>query len=193
MSHSIARALSILGHPALVMPAAVLLMLRGAGPGTLGRAAIGFAACGALVMGWSAWQVRRGRWRHVDASAQGERGTLNRFLLVLLPAGAALAWLAAAPSLALSLGLAAAIPLTALLCARGCTLSLHVAFAAYAAMLLWRVSPWATVAGLAFAAAVSWSRRVLGRHAPRDLVAGATAGACAGIVYWRLAAHMGTA
>ena len=33
------------------------------------------------------WQVRRGRWAHVDASARHERGHLNRFLFMALAAG----------------------------------------------------------------------------------------------------------
>ncbi|HEU4408401.1 MAG TPA: hypothetical protein VFS43_24265 [Polyangiaceae bacterium] len=74
MSRLLARALSIAGHPLLVLPAAVMAPLAARGQG-LRRAlpfALGFAAAGALVMGYSWWQVRRRRWAHVDASNQQE-------------------------------------------------------------------------------------------------------------------------
>src|SRR3546814_3323973 len=73
-----------------------------------------------------------------------------------------------------------------MLSARWCKLSLHVAFAMYAAVLLVQLSWLACVAGIVFVAAVAWSRLVLDRHAPRDLVAGAIAGLLAGLAFWRL-------
>jgi membrane-associated phospholipid phosphatase len=79
----------------------------------------------------------------------------------------------------------------ALFSATWCKLSLHVAFATYAALLLWRVGPLATALALVFAAALAWSRWVLERHAPRDLAVGALAGGAAGLVFWRALAWQG--
>src|SRR3546814_14612736 len=62
-----------------------------------------------------------------------------------------------------------------MLSARWCKLSLHVAFAMYAAVLLVQQSWLACVAGILFVAAVAWSRLVLDRHATSDPVAGAIA------------------
>ena len=183
----VARTLSIMGHPLVLLPAAALLALGAAGDrDALPRAVLGFAAIGTVVMGWSWWQVRHARWQHVDASAQGERRSLNMFVFVLLVAGAALAWRFAPGPLALGIGVSAALVLCALSSARWCKLSLHVGFAVLAALMLWRIGTWATLLGLCFAAAVAWSRLALGRHVPRDVYAGAIAGALAGAAFWWL-------
>lgn len=183
----LARALSIIGHPLLLLPAAALLAMAAGGERqALMPAALAFALFGAAVLAWSWWQVRHARWRHVDASTRTERRSLNRVLLWALLAGTVLAWQSGAVALARGLAVACVVLLAALLTARWCTLSLHVAFAVLAAALLWAVSAWAALAALAFAAALAWSRLALARHAPRDLAAGALAGAAAGALFWWL-------
>ena len=186
----LARTLSILGHPVLVLPVAVWFA---AAPGYArgGRMLAGFAVFGLLVMGWSWWQVRRGRWLHVAASAHAERRALNRFLLFALAFGTLLAWRFAAAPVALAIALSGLLVFAAVLSARWCKLSLHVAFATYAAVLLWRLGLWAVGLGLAFATALAWSRLVLERHAQRDLFAGAVAGGAAGLLFWRLLGWQG--
>ena len=185
-----ARTLSRLGHPGLELPVAVWVA---AAPGYArgGRMLAGFAVFGLLVMGWSWWQVRRGRWLHVDASAHAERRALNRFLLFALAFGTLLAWRSAAAPVALAIALSGLLVVAAVLSARWCKLSLHVAFATYAAVLLWRLGLWAVGRGLAFATALAWSRLVLERHAQRDLFAGAVAGGAAGLLFWRLLGWQG--
>ncbi len=191
-SDRLARAVSILGHPLLVLPAALMLptALRGGDPRTLLAAFAGFALFATFVMGWSWWQVRRGRWAHVDASQQSERRSLNRILLVLIGLGALLAWLALpAPDLALALALSAGIIAVAVMTARWWKLSLHIAFAVYAAGLMWPLGGIVLAVCCTFAAGIAWSRLRLSRHRPRDLVAGAAAGLLAAMVYWP-ALHM---
>lgn len=169
MPHALARALSIFGHPMLVLPLAVVTLALARGERvTAVWSAAGFGAFAALVMGYSAWQVRRGRWAHVDASARHERGHLNRFLFVAM---------------------SAAMILAAMATARWCKLSLHMAFAVFAAWLLRELGTIWTLAALLFAVAVAWSRLALRRHEPRDLVAGAIAGTLAGAAFWPLAAR----
>lgn len=188
MPHHIARALSILGHPLLILPLAVLLLLAANGNQAqrMLQVALGFAVFALVVMGYSWRQVQGRRWAHVDASQRQERRSLNRFLfLALASAAVASLWLTALRELTLGLALAAALVLVAMLGARWFKLSLHVAFATFAACLLLRIGAWAMLAGMAFAAAVAWSRLILSRHAPRDLVAGAIAGAGAGFAYWQ--------
>lgn len=187
MRNRIARIISILGHPLLVLPAALTLpaALRNDDPHALRWMLTGFALFAALVLGGAWLQVRRGRWAHVDASEPSERRSLNRVLWVALVVGAVATWRGLpAPDLGLTLALSAVIVSLAMLTVRACKLSLHVAFSVFAASLLW---PWgvaAVAAGLAFASAVGWSRLHLGRHRPRDLVAGAGAGALASLLYW---------
>src|SRR3546814_3291224 len=106
----------------------------------------------------------------VDASGRGERRSLNRFLLLLFAVATLATWAWASREFALGLALSALLVAAAMLSARWCKLSLHVAFAMYAAVLLVQLSWLACAAGILFVAAVAWSRLVLDRHAPRDLV-----------------------
>ena len=175
-----ARLVSILGHPLLVLPLALLLPMATIDAAGTARAAAGIAVCAALVLGWSWWRVRRGHWRHVDASNVHERRSLNVFLLPLFVLGALLA--SPQPGLSLRLALAAAIIAVALLATRWCKLSLHAAFAVYAALLLGAWQPAAGVAMLLFAIAITASRLALARHGMRDVVAGSVVGGLAGLL-----------
>lgn len=186
MNRSLARAVSIFGHPMVVLPAAAvaLTLVRGEYRMALWMAA-GFAAFAAVVMAYSAWQVRRGRWSHVDASNSGERRSLNRFLLVALLLSTVLAATAGhSRELTWGLGLSAAMVGVAMLTARWWKLSLHMAFVVFAACLLtFGATWWVGLMALAFAALVAWSRLALQRHVPRDLVAGIVTGALAGVAF----------
>lgn len=185
MTDLIARSVSILGHPLVVMPAAVLaLMVLQSGGRNAGWALAGLLATGLLIMLFSRHQVRRGRWQHVDASGKEERSSLNRFLLALLIV-ATLACLLGGASrpMTLGLGLSAAMLVVAMATARWCKLSLHLAFATFAALLLASLSWWVGLAGLLFAAVVAWSRLHMQRHVPRDLIAGGCTGLLAGLAF----------
>ena len=191
MQRAAARALSILGHPLPVLMLTLLALAAhdGIAAGALLRMALGFALAAAIVIAYSLWRVRRGDWHHVDASGVGERRHLNRFLLLVLLASALLAAAGSQPRLAMLLALAALPVAFAMASARWWKLSLHLAFAVFAAVLLLRISWWASAAMAAFAALLAWSRLRLARHAPRDLVAGACAGALAGLLAWRSVPH----
>lgn len=186
MNRSFARAVSLFGHPMLVLPLAVVALAaaRGQYRAALWLAA-GFAIFAAVVMGYSAWQVRRGRWSHVDASDTRERHTLNRFLLITLVAATVLSPLLwNSHELTLGLGLCAAMVATAMLTARWWKLSLHMAFVVFSAcLLLLGTNAWIGGVALVFAALVAWSRLTLQRHVPRDLVAGISTGALAGVLF----------
>ncbi len=195
MSRAFARSVSILGHPLATLPAALALTtaLHRHDPAGALRIVAGALVAGAAVMLASWRRVRSGRWVHVDASAPGERRDLNRGLLVGLSIAALVAWAIAHDAFtALALALASALIALALLTARFWTLSLHVAFAVFAAMLLWPSGTALMAAGIAFAALVGWSRLRLARHRPRDLVAGTLAGTAAGLAHGALAGALPT-
>ena len=193
MVNLIARSVSILGHPLLLMPAAVLALLAAHSEGRqAGWVLAGLLALGLMVMLFSHSQVRRGHWQHVDASGKEERSSLNRFLLAMLVAATlACLLLGASTPLTLGLGLSVAMLVVALATARWCKLSLHLAFATFAALLLASLSWWVGLAGLLFAVVLAWSRLHLQRHVPRDLVAGAGTGLLAGLAFLHFA-HAGT-
>jgi membrane-associated phospholipid phosphatase len=181
----LARALSIVGHPALLMPAAVAQRASRAGvPPDLLPAALATALVVALTVGiFSVVQVRAGRWTHVDASQPRERSQLNVFLVALLLALAVLLWaVGQRPSLALG-PLVVALPvLLGLALRKRLKLSLHTTFAVFAAALVWP-HPWWTPAVLALAAGVAWSRLALRRHTLPEVLLGLLVGAALGVAF----------
>ena len=182
MRVAVARAVSIVGHPVVLMLVAALISASAQGASHQQLRLIGgaLATFAAIVIGFSWLQVRAGRWSHVDASVRNERNSLNVFLVTLCLLSAVLLWfLTHRPYMSVALALSGALILTALLSARWVKVSLHVAFAAFATALLWPIKV-AFIAGVLVTAAVMWSRLVLGRHVAADVLAGLLLGAAAG-------------
>jgi membrane-associated phospholipid phosphatase len=185
MRVAVARAVSIAGHPVVLLLVAALIAAstRGASLRQLWLISGALVTLGVVVLGFSWLQVRAGRWSHIDASVRNERNSLNVFLGVLCLLGAVLLWfLTRRPYMSLGLALSGALIVIALLIARWVKVSLHVAFAAFATALLWPIKL-AVVAGVLLTAAVVWSRLVLGRHVAADVAAGLLLGAAAGGAY----------
>ena len=177
-----ARALSIVGHPAVLMPVAVSAAASGPGaPPQLLRVALGTAVAVAVIVGlYSLWQVHRGRWAHVDASHPAERNQLNLVLAGLLCAAAGLLWaLGQPPAVAAGPLLAALLVLLTHALRRWLKVSLHAAFALFAAALVWPYLP-GTLAIGALALGVAWSRLVLRRHTLAEVLTGLLFGAAFG-------------
>lgn len=182
MRIAIARAVSIVGHPVVLLLAAALIAAstRGASLGQLRFIGAAMLTLGVIVLGYSWLQVRAGRWSHVDASDAKERTSLNLFLAALCFFSAALLWFQShRPYMPFALALSGSLIVIALLVARWVKVSLHAAFAAFATALLWPIVL-AVVAGTLITAAVVWSRLVLGRHVVADVAAGLVLGAAAG-------------
>jgi membrane-associated phospholipid phosphatase len=181
----LARAVSIVGHPVVLVLVAALIAAstRGASLQQLRLIGGALVTLGVIVLGYSWLQVRAGRWSHVDASVRNERNSLNGFLVVLCLLSSALLWfLTRRPHMSVALALSGALIVTALITARWVKVSLHAAFAAFATALLWPIKL-AVVAGVLVTAAVVWSRLVLGRHIAADVIAGLLLGVTAGVAY----------
>jgi hypothetical protein len=182
---ALARVLSVVGHPALTMPVVALgqAWCLGAPGAVMVRLALVLVILlGALAV-YVVRQVRAGRWLHPDASLPVERSRLNRFLLVLMPLGALLSLVVLHEAhLATALGLGSAMVGAAVLLRQRLKLSLHVAFAVFAA-LVWLPAVVVTLGWALLAAGVAWSRCVLGRHTWPDVWAGVLVGVVAGGVY----------
>lgn len=180
--NTLARLVSVVGHPLIMMPAAVLAKMavletpmRGVGL----TMAIILMICGSI-FAFARHQVSRRRWVDTDASQPAERRSLTITTAVALMAVTLALWISDMPSaLAAGTGAAAIILLSAIMLSRWCKLSLHVSFAVFAAMLFWP-HPIIVLAGLGFAALVGWSRLKLSRHGPIDVMAGSAVGLCAG-------------
>ena len=184
MKQRAARLASILIHPAVVMAVAASIAAGAARPGSnVAWQAPGVAVMAAVVvMAYSTWQARSGRWSHIDASQGHERSQLNRFASgVLLALAAVLAATGSHPAIVIAIALSGLIVLIAQLLRGRLKSSLHVAFAAFAACIVWP-HPWAFVALLLATVVVAWSRLVLRRHDVSELVVGAVIGlACGGL------------
>ena len=182
---AVARAVSIVGHPVVLVFVAALISASGRGASLQQLRWIGgaLATLGVIVLGFSYVQVRTGRWSHVDASVRNERNSLNVFLVVLCFLSALLLWLVTRRlSMSVALALSGALVVVARLVARWVKVSLHAAFAAFATALLWPIKI-AVVGGMVVTAAVVWSRLVLGRHVAADVIAGLLLGVAAGGAY----------
>lgn len=186
---AVARTLSILGHPALLMPGAVVWasIARNAPPSVLFTAASASVFVALCVGVYSAVQVRAGRWAHVDASVPRERGQLNLFLALLLFGTAGALWWSGLPRpVFMGLALSGGLVVVGHLLRRWLKVSLHAGFAVFAAGLSW---PSPVAFGLlALAAGVCWSRLVLRRHTLAEIVVGCVAGGVAGFGFHLCAA-----
>lgn len=180
MDNPLARLVSVSGHPAVLMPVAAVI----ASPDTTVTAAVVVSlVCATVVVGYSVYKARRGDWGHIDASLPVERAQLNsRVGLGLLAAAGVLALAGLHAGVSLAVGLSGLIVLAGHVLRSLAKLSLHVAFAVFAAFLVWPSH--AAAAGLAAAAvAVGWSRIALRRHVPADIMLGALVGASGGWVF----------
>jgi hypothetical protein len=147
-------------------------------------AAVGVSlVCACAVLGYSLYKARLGDWVHVDASVPAERAQLNvRIGMGLLLAAGAL-WLAGLHvGFPLVAGLSGLIVATGHLFRHVAKLSLHVAFAVFAAFIVWPNHA-AAVALALVAAGVAWSRLALRRHVPADIILGGLVGTAAELAF----------
>ena len=187
MGDSAARAVSIAGHPAMLMPVAVAI----AAPTHIRSAALAVSlVCAGAVLGYSLYKARRGQWAHMDASVPAERAQLNLRVGAGLLATAGALWLAGVHA-----GFPVVVGLSGLIVAAGhlfrgmAKLSLHVAFAVFAAFLVWPNHLAAATLALT-AIGVAWSRLALQRHVAADIILGALAGAAAGLAFHMAVARL---
>ena len=182
---AIARSLSILGHPLVVIPVAVVTLVLH--ERTSSATLIVSVICGiaGVVLAFSFWQVRRGQWQHIDASALAERRSLNVFLAIVLFLGAAIAFYQLpGPGLSLGLLLSGLLIVAVMLASPWVKLSLHASFAAFAVLLLWPLKLWYVALASVAAAGICWSRVVLGRHTVVEVLGGSLLGGLFGACFW---------
>lgn len=181
MPSPLARWISILWHPVIAVSVSVLLATAQVGHAGEGRdVRLSIGALLLVVAGFIAWQLGRGRWAHVDAIRSDDRRGLNHFLLVVLVAATALAWVRGVPGLAIGLGAATACMAIVVLCARWLKISQHCLFATLPLAWLWPSIP-LTILFTAMALLVAASRLVLGRHTRAEVLCGIGLGAAAAI------------
>ena len=176
MGQRLARSLSVVGHPFMLLPASVgaVSVLRGGTPRAAAALTFLFLAVsvGVLV------GIESARFNDFDVS---ERQRRPGFYVLVIGATLALAvWLRNEAGALRACAIAGVILGACGLLNRWSKASLHTAFALYAAGL-W--GTWSVGAGLALvplAASVAWSRVHLGRHSSSEVCIGAAVGLVGG-------------
>jgi hypothetical protein len=127
--------------------------------------------------------VRSGRWRDADVSVREERKRFYPIAIPLSALGTIVMWLAGAPRYILRGGIVTLMLLViAAITNLRFKISLHVLFAAYCTMILFRVNAVCGAAALILAALVFWSRLFLSRHTLSETISGAGLGMAGGFV-----------
>lgn len=182
--HHFARYVSLVGHPFVALPASVgaISALRGGDVHAASVLALVFVAVSLAIL-FGIWV---GRFNNFDVSARERR---PRFYLSLVGAMLVIAFGIRddADALGACLIASAVVGVCGVL-NRWTKVSLHTAFALYAAGLWGAWSMGAAFVAMAIAALVAWSRVYLGRHSWSEIRAGAAVGLVGGAVL--LARHL---
>jgi hypothetical protein len=193
MRHTLARALSIVGHPLCVVPLTSLVAIASHGLGwrAVWVTAIFFVSLSLIVLAFAWRQVRAGRWQDIRRK-QRDRAALvellpryrsfHRRLHQLSP-------VAASRPHARALDVGEPRGSGDAFIALG-QVSLHVGFLVYSTAILWYSGVWFVAIGLCLATAVAWSRLELRRHALVEVVLGSVVGGIAGLLFWVLLLHL---
>ena len=178
----LARAVSIVGHPIIVLPGSALVVSARDGlPVQSFAIVLIMTTIGLALIFWARRKVRRGAWEHVDASRPAERRQWNGAVLTVLVLAAALCF-TVDPYAAVVIGAAALIILTAMLLSARLKLSQHMAFVALATVIVAFRDPALAAALVVFAFLIAWSRLALDRHTFLEVIAGAITGVLAGVI-----------
>ncbi len=173
----VARWISILGHPFIVLPLAVALTSKSIETTWV---LIGVMAVMAFAI---VRKVRRGDWNDFDVSMLEHRpGVYARAIPLMAAAWLLTTWLRRPAPISWGFGVAIAVMVIAAALNRfRLKVSMHAAFTSYGATMPMATMP-AFAAGLAMVALlVAWSRVVLGRHTVAEVVVGAALGVVGGI------------
>jgi membrane-associated phospholipid phosphatase len=181
----IARWVSVIGHPFLLMPILTGIIAYHVLP--LRQALIAeLIALGVVIVPAAIYtfiRVRRGTWGDLDVSNRRERNQFYGVLLPLLTIITVIAFIADVPP-AIPLGSLAIIVLvsSALVLNSWIKVSLHTGFAVFVALTLSLIKPEIASVALVLAVLVAWSRVILGRHTKYEVLIGAALGCTVGVV-----------
>lgn len=176
--HRLASALSVAGHPFVLVPITVALATRAAWAG-VALAALTSLALLALI----SHRVRRGRWSDHDVSDHGQRHSFYPLAIAVVATSAVLAWwVGVAPGLLRGFGMAVCLLVAAAGVTRWTKVSLHTMLGAFCASALVGSGAGIALAFGALVACVGWSRVALGRHTLGQVVIGGVMGCLGGAI-----------
>ena len=184
VSYRIAKIISVIGHPFVLLALTVLISAVSALP--LGRA----LTIGGITVLLTVFpllfiirrQVSAGKWSDHDVSDAAERRSFYPVLILIVALSLVIFYLLGFPrGLLLGMLISLALLVAAMVINRRSKISLHLIFAVYFAVSLFAVGFWIGAIFLLLAAAVGWSRVKLARHTGAQVLSGAILGAAAGI------------
>ncbi len=180
-SLAVARWVSIVGHPFVVVPLTVAVVSRSTATTAV---LIGVVVVMMLVV---VRKVRSGDWSDLDVSLREQRPAAYARAIPLLGAAWLLLWLIAGRSRGFwGFGVAIGILVIATVLTRfRIKASMHAGFDSYAAVLPVTVMPALSAALALLAVCVGWSRVALRRHTLPEVLVGAVLGMAGGaLVVW---------
>jgi hypothetical protein len=173
---ALARALSILGHPFLLIPLTIAALTR-----SLFWTAVIAASTTVPLLAIIVRKVRRGTWSDFDVSRHEQRSGVYHAGIPLLALCALLLYLlGASPEMLRGVAAGALMFLAGLLGNRFLKISMHMMFAAFCTVALARTYPASLFGTLPFLAAIAWSRRYLDRHTWAEIAVGVVIGLACG-------------
>lgn len=183
-AEKIGRAVSIAGHPFVLLPLAIVIATTGQSARARGSVLGLVVAAMAVLAFYVVRRHRRGDFADVDVSTREQRPAVYRVAIVALAATAVVLHMSGSNAIAVR-GAAVAAGLFAVgaLVNSRVKASLHCAFAMLAAGITW---PSSTTAGIGFVVAavvVAWGRVAYGRHARSEVIVGLALGAVAALVF----------
>jgi membrane-associated phospholipid phosphatase len=172
-----ARAISIAGHPFVLIPLAVALAA-----GSFITAAIVAATTALPIYLITRRRVRRGEWSDYDVSRHDQRSSLYWMSFPLMGVAAvALHLSGAGPRMMHGVLAGAAMLAAGMLGNRWLKISMHMMFATFAAVIVARSSPRLLPIAIAVVLLVGWSRLHLKRHTLAEVLVGTAIGLAAGL------------
>jgi hypothetical protein len=170
-----ARWISIVGHPFTFVVLLVATASWKMHDGQHALSTTGIVVVGMLVpLGLFIWnRYSSGHWETVDASAPADRPALyTAAFLLLIPVG--IYFILRESETGMVRGLAAVAILIGILAGlnRWIKLSVHLAIATFAAVIITRLTPPFGFALLVVLPFLGWSRLILSRHSPAEVVGG---------------------
>ncbi len=178
MKRAVARFISIVGHPFVLLALLVFLARLQDSPSNALRRTLLFGGIVLTPLALLMWRsVSSGKWHTVDASERDERPLLYGIALsVLALAMIYFGFVEHVPPMVRGCGVAAGMIGIAAAANRWIKTSLHIAFACFCGILLSRVRLGFGLPILLFVPALIWSRLVLSRHVFSETVGGVILG-----------------
>lgn len=181
MRTSVARLISIVGHPFALLSLLVFVVQNYRDSQGAVRITLVFTMLVLVPLGLLIWRSRAsGRWGTVDASDKADRPALYATVgRVLFGVGAYFHFVEGSAVLVRGCVVVGSMMLVAFALNHWIKLSLHVAFASFCGLLLTRVQIGAGLLTLLLVPPLIWSRLVLSRHFLSETIGGLVLG-CAG-------------